>query len=271
MEKAFFRERTKKEIKEGERIDLGRIVDVKELSNFQYGVLQSSILIPRGYQNARKFMKHGKEVKPKRFYSLRHALEYNKTPVQLREEAFNCIKDPYFCSYSFMPIGKDRRKRKVSLSEGIEGARIFANAYQTLCEKIRIKPYDDSRRVRIDGAEIIVSMPSRREGKPDLEFKLISIPVIDSNEKHKISLNFGSDHSCGLKRFNIRYKYIDDKESSGVINICAHEIAAYLKVVDYYWGEEKNIIPIQMCQFAIPTQETVDYYLKWEDNVLIFD
>ena len=26
-----------------------------------------------------------------------------------------------------------------------------------------------------------------------------------------------------------------------------------------------------MCPFAIPTQETVDYYLKWENNVLVRD
>ena len=31
------------------------------------------------------------------------------------------------------------------------------------------------------------------------------------------------------------------------------------------------MIPVQMCQFAIPTQQTVDYYLKLGNNILIYD
>ena len=270
MKKSFFTESTKTEIKEKERIDLSRIIKVKDLEDSQFGVLPSSILIPRGFENARKFMKHGREVKPRRFYSLGHASEDGRTPIQLREEAFNNIQNLYYCSYSIMPFGKDERKRKIALIECLEAARIFAFSHQ-FGKEILIKPYDDAFRVKKDGAEIIAKVPSRTKNHHYLEFKLMSVPIIDSTEKYRISLNFNSDHSCPSKRFNIRYKYLDDKESSSVINICAHEIAAYLKTIEYYWNIEKNIIPIQMCHFAIPTQETVNYYLKFENNLLIFD
>ena len=95
MKKSFFEESNKTEIREKERVDLTRIVEVKDLEDSQFGVLPSPILIPRGFESARKFMKHGKEVKPKRYYSLKHTLEDRRTPVQLRAEAFNNIQDPY--------------------------------------------------------------------------------------------------------------------------------------------------------------------------------
>lgn len=100
---------------------------------------------------------------------------------------------------------------------------------------------------------------------------MTSVPVRDNKEKHAISLNIGSDHSCPSKRFNIRYRYSDDKESSGIVNVCAHEIAAYLGVIEHFWDEQKNVVPLQMCQYAIPTQQTVDYYLRLENNVLVKD
>ena len=53
--------------------------------------------------------------------------------------------------------------------------------------------------------------------------------------------------------------------------ICAHEIAAYLTLIDNEWEEYKNIIPLQMSPFAIPTHLTVDYYKRWNNNILIRD
>ena len=118
---------------------------------------------------------------------------------------------------------------------------------------------------------MIIDVPSRTKGSGRIKFKLINVPVVDSAEKYKICLNIGSDHSCSSKRFNIRYRYTDDKESSGVINICAHEIAGYLQLIENLWENDKNIVPLQMSQFAIPTQLTVNYYLKLNNNVLIKD
>ena len=89
----------------------------------------------------RKFMKHGPEVRIKRLFTLDQAVGLGKTPVQLREIAFNEIKGHNYCGYTFLPImaasGEkeselriDERKRKVSLVECLEGARIYAYAHQ---------------------------------------------------------------------------------------------------------------------------------------------
>ncbi len=268
VRKSFFKEATKAKIAKKNLVGIAELSDIAKLGNDEFTIINP--LVPRGFESTRKFMKHGKEVKPKRYYSLDQALNDGRTPVQLREQAFDNLEGYECCGYSFLPIGRDRRKRKVSLSDCLEGARIYAYSNQVRGTEIKIKPYADSKRVRMDGAEIVCNVPSRTKGQGRIKFKLISVPVIDSKEKHIVSLNIGSDHSCPAKRFNIRYRYTDDKESSGIVNICAHEIAAYLKVIDHYWNE-KNIIPLQMCQFAIPSQETVDFYLRLMNNVLVRD
>ena len=268
VKKTFFKENTIGEIKRKNKIKIKEICEVLNLKQNEYTIIPSSI--PKNYQNYRKFMKHGPEVKPARYYSLEQALKIGKTPIQLREEAFNKINGYEFCGYSFMPLGRDKRKRKVSLVECLEGARIFSYSHQKNAP-IFIRPYADAEKVKKEGAEVAVKVPSRTKKERKLQFKLISVPFKDYQEKYIISLNIGSDHSCLSKRFNIRYKYSDDKESSGIVNICAHEISAYLELIQQELDKNKNIIPAQMCYFAIPTQETVDYYLKFENNVLIYD
>ena len=81
--------------------------------------------------------------------------------------------------------------------------------------------------------------------------------------------NISTDHQCGSKRFNIRYTYSEEKETSKVFNFCAHDIAGYLKIMDHYWNKDKNLVPLQMNQFAIPTQETANFYNKLSKNCLI--
>ncbi len=270
MEKTFFKPSTKTQIKDKNLVEVVRITDVSRLPPESFIILPETI-VPKGFESARKFMKHGPEVKPKRYHTLDEALRDGRTPVQLREQAFdNLDLGVSYCGYTFMPIGTDRRKRKISLIECLEGARLFAYAHQMKGTGIDVKPYDNSKRVRIDGAEVVCNVPSRTKGEPRSKLKLMSVPIVDSPEKHKISLNLGSDHSCGSKRFNIRYTYTDDKEGSGIVNLCAHEIAANLEVIQHYM-DSKNLTPLQMSQIAIPTQEMVDYYLKWENNVLIRD
>jgi len=266
--KAFFREATKAQIKKGNLVEIAGLTEIAGLKADDFAIISG--LVPRGFESARKFMKHGQEVRPKRYYSLEQAIQDGRTPVQLREQAFDNLEGINYCGYTFMPLGRDRRKRKVSLVECMEGARLYAYSHQVMGAVIEVKPYAESKRVRIDGAEIVTRVPSRREKESKTTLKLISVPVVDSPEKHAISLNLGSDHSCPSKRFNIRYRYTDDKESSGIINVCAHEIAAYLGVIEHYWGK-KNMIPIQMCQYAIPSQEAVNYYLRLGNNVLVKD
>ena len=273
VKKSFFREATKAEIIRKRLVETGDLVQLSLDAIAQLGEDEFIIVpafTPKRYESARKFMKHGPEVKLRRVYTIEQAIKLGRTPVQLRGEAFNSIRGHNFCGYTFLPLGRDRRKRKISLIECLEGARIFAYAHQSGVG-IGVRPYADARRVRREGAEVSVEVPSREKGKGRMLFKLVSVPFVDSPEKYAVSLNIGSDHSCPAKRFNIRYRYVDDKEASGIVNLCAHEIAADLELIQQEWQKNKNIIPLQMCQIAIPSQATVDYYLKWENNILVRD
>lgn len=229
-------------------------------------------LIPLTFPNSRKFLKHGEEVKPKRAYTLEEVARTRFVPVRLREEAFNNIGPRAYCGYSFMPLtGKDQRKRKVSLVECLEAARICAYAHH-LGTGIEIKPYQDSARVETEGAEITVRVPSRTKKRQKYEFNLTSVPVIDGPYKFVVAQSLASSgHDCKRKQFDFRYRYEDDKESSRVFNFCAHEIAAYFKTINYYYYILKNFVPFDMNQFAAPTIRAVDFYKRLLDSVLIKD
>ena len=103
------------------------------------------------------------------------------------------------------------------------------------------------------------------------KFKFSSVPVFNHKRKFGIANSVVSDHVCDNKRFNIRYVSFDNNEYSRQINFCAHEVAGYLSIVDYYKNEKYSITPYEMNQFAIPSQETVNFYDKLCNNCLIDD
>ncbi|MAH32847.1 MAG: hypothetical protein QF798_04010 [Candidatus Woesearchaeota archaeon] len=273
--KEFFKEPTAAKILKYSKIStiskdlVNRILNM----SFDEAAIIEADLIPKDYDNSRKFLKHGPEVKLRRFNSLEEMADIRETPVQSREESLNNIKNRAYSGYSFKPfIGTDKKTRKVSLVECLKGTKLYRYANQEGTKfnpSISVKPYDDATGVEKDGAEIITRVPSRTKKMPNYEFKFSSVPVIDSDKKWGIAYNITTTHNCKSKLYNIRYKHKSEKETSKQFNFCAHEIAAYLSIVDHYWNKEKNLIPLQMNQFAIPTQETVDYYVKLTDNCLI--
>ena len=160
------------------------IISLKNYNESSNGIIISSSLdiIPSKYNNSRKFMKHGNEVKIKRYRTIDDLLIGRDEPVKVREEAFEKMRGNFYGGYSFMPVvGKDRRKRKVPLVECMEGAKIFT--YSENGPNIKIHAYDDSFRVDKEGAEIIASVPSRMEKDPRHEFKFSSVPVKDNKNK----------------------------------------------------------------------------------------
>lgn len=274
VHKQFFQQATKGEIKAKHLVDVfgnetisQRVLAIANLSPDEYTIIP----VPDNYESGRKFKTHGDEVKLKRYRTVEDAIVEAKTPVQLRRQKFNGLYSHKYCSYSFIPlVGNDARKRKVPLVECLEGARLYAYMHQVPGTFARVKAYSDAKRVEIEGAEVAFEVPSRREEIRRYQGKLVSVPIIDAPEKFAIAPSIGSDHSCAAKRFSIRYMYIDDKETSKVFNFCSHEIAAYLKLIEQE-KQEGNFIPLEMCEFAIPSQKTVDYYLKILNNTLIRD
>ncbi len=269
VKKPFFKERTIAQIRKANLVEISTTSDISQLSTNEFAIIDP--FFPGDAESARKHMKHGPEVLPRRQYTKTQAINERLTPIQLRAEVFDSLNGPCYSCYSIHPLGQDKRKRKISLVECLEGARIYAYANQVQGVEINIKPYADAKRVATDGAEIMVEVPSRTSNHKRLKFKLINIPIVDSPAKFAITPNIGSTHSCPAKTYKIRYPYESSKETSQVFNICAHEIAGFLKIIEHYWNNEKNIVPLQMCQFAIPTQKAVDFYLKLCNNILIKD
>lgn len=257
---------------------------IDELNENQVLVVMSNI-IPQQYfpqtenpvmsyhrtEASRKFLKHAPEVKLRRQYSLEQMIRERKVPVELRKDAFDSINNPYNSCYSYMPIGKDERRRRVSLKDCVDAGKLYWYSENSNA-KIELKNYgtrEKAARVEKEGSTFVVSVPSRTQKKPRYQFKLMEVPTQDTMNKYAIWRTMFSDHACESLRYKIGYKFYDDKESSNVFNFDAHEIAAYLKIVESLWHNEKNIVPLQMSPFAIPTEDTIKFYEKARNNVVV--
>ena len=213
------------------------------------------------------FLRHGDDVKLRRTYSIQETVE---GLPGLREEAFDqlALSKQNFSCYSHKAIlQNDRRTRKVHLTDCVDGVQIWSYANQ-YGNKIKVHPYDASHRARIDGAQIAVEVPSR-EGDKKYEIMFRSIPLENIPERFAIALGIFTDHSCGYKRNReLKYNSMDSIESSNQIEFCAHEIAGYLGIIDFF-KNEKNLVPLECSPFAIPSQATADFNTVLKNNVLL--
>lgn len=224
---------------------------------------------------SRKFMKHGEEIRFRRFRSVEKAIqgmqERNRIPLDIRKEIYGQAEPGFWCAYSFIPIiGNDKRKRKVALTEVLEGAKLYAYAEKD-GRKIQVRTYSDAKRVAVDGGIVDIVLPSRRPKRQSYEFSIMGIPVVDNSHKYVLANAVISDHSCpDMRNRGKRYRFADDKENSRVFNWCAHDIAAWYAVVDHYWNREHNLIPLQMSQIPLPSRLMADMYQRLTDNTLIW-
>jgi len=280
MKKKYFQSRSLKEIEEldlrYEKSNLPeKILNLKD----DEGLIIPD-LIPFYFNGHSNFLKHGEDVKLKRAYSLDEILK-EKDPYELRKEAFNRITNPFYSGYTFNSIGLNRTLRKVSLVDCVEGAKLYT--YSKHFANIEIDFPRDKKRIpkTVDevGMSIVVIVPSRTDKSPRYKFEWHSIPILDdgdgmkeyNNKKKKIARDIITvGHNCGDKLYNkeLRYTKKGSKKSSRITSFCAHEIASYFAICEYY-ALFNNKIPLQMCQFAIPTQLTADYYKKLNNNLLI--
>jgi hypothetical protein len=223
----------------------------------------------------RKFMKHGEEIRFRRFRSIDKAIEgmqeKNKIPLQIRKELYEAAEPGFWCAYSFIPIiGNDKRKRKVALTEVLEGAKLYAYAERD-GRKIQVRTYADAKRVAIDGGIADIILPSRSPKRQSYEFSLMGIPVTDDSHKYVLANTVISDHSCpDMRHRGKRFRFADDKENSRVFNWCAHDIAAWYAVVDHYWNREHNVVPLQMSQIPLPSRLMADLYQRLTASTLIW-
>ncbi|RME77632.1 hypothetical protein D6774_03785 [Candidatus Woesearchaeota archaeon] len=245
---------------------------VNELAEFpkDYKAIFEGSIIPPQFSCANKFKKHARTVRLRRYRSDQEARQDQKTPVLLREEAFNAIKDPFFCGYSYKARGLDQRTVIVSLDQCVAGALLYI--YDARLGNQDITFYAQSKRVEREGCDVVVSIPSRRKKHPRYTISFHQVPFSDTEQKYALWQKMRWDHTNEHQRYReLRKKFSWQKECSTYIPATAQPIAAYLKIINAAVNEQKNIVPLQMNPFAIPTQRTVDVYLKMYNNLLIRD
>ena len=277
-QKQYFRAPTPARIVRGyEPVDSnGNYVDeVLGLQHSQVLVIEHQI-VPSGFKSARKFLKHGDFVKLKTPESLEEAVESHMFPWELRRDALNSIDSINYAGYSFRPFGEqqdDKRERRVRLVECLEAERILAYGHEKPYDLKIEKAYEDASRIPKDGARVRVTVPYRRSGKPRYKFYLDSV-VLDSNDPNKFAIANGisSTLSMPAKEHDWRHNYYRDKEDSRTLNLFAHEIAAYYRVMfEEYKKTKPNISPIEMSPFPIPTKLAREYYKKLISMVVVMD
>ncbi|MBT4334816.1 hypothetical protein HOD61_03310 [archaeon] len=274
MRKSYFSSPTAAEIKRTKELFsvsekyIDRLLNISDTQ----ALIISDSLIPEEYVPSRKFFKHGRDVKIKRFKTLEQVIVTQGYPSESRKTAFDNLSDNLFSGYTFKPIvGTDKTTKKIPLVECFEGAKLYCYANQDTGNlfgaEINVKPYDDSSKVVYEGAEIILKVPSREKQHSRYEFKFSSVPVADHQNKFGIGYSIKTDHVCGSKRFNIRYNNILSRDKSKVDNFCAHEIAGYFSIIDSY--KEFSLVPYELNQFAIPNPFSIEFYNKLDNNCLI--
>jgi hypothetical protein len=294
--KQFFKRKTAEQIIKDKEIirtetPLAIAEQVEKLSENQVLVIASNIIPRKYYPQSKgyaalsertyasaKFLKHGTEVKPKRDYTLEEIIANRKLPFQQRKEAFEALRRydsaQYYSGYTIRPATRtgDSRPRKFSLVQCVDGTQLFVytrnNAGGT-----EVKNYgtlEKAAKVEKEGSRFEIRIPSRTKKKERYKVEMNSVATIDSPEKYAIANNLKSTHTCDYLNYkDMRYKFATDKESSDIINICAHEIAAYLAIIDKMKNEDFNLIPLQMSWIALPTQYTVDALKKARNSVVV--
>jgi len=288
VKKTFFKNRTEAQIRNlshQERSGSRLVSKIKDLPEDTSLVITRK-LIPESYKTASKFKKHGREMTLKRAQSAHELREGRVAPIKFREEAFNDLQKEYqktgnislLSGYTFRPPKGvvDQVLRKVALVSCLDAAQLVAYANQVPGADMPLKDYDDSKISAIEGGNFVVQVPSRTKKHSRWDVGLEGVAVLDNDWKYVVAQSIDSDHACGEKRYNreLRFKNLPNRgkeraEKSKVIQFCPHDIAAYMTLVNKYWNQDKNLVPLVSSQFAIPTQETVDFYQKLRNNTLV--
>jgi len=294
--KAFFKDRTNAEIRDlhtqraySQRDLINKILN---LDGSEDALEIRNMIIPgkfhinaKSSQDAsRKCYKHGDLIALNQPQTQQEAYECRDIPLAIRARDFDELRklneeEINFIGYSFRPVqGRDRRKRIVPFVWVPESAKLFGyseNIIETNPRKkkgIEIKPYDDSAKVKTEGAKIIAKVPSRTAKKPRYIIRLENIPVEGNTERRAIPWGVKSDFEIDPEhsKYNMRYTWEHDREGSDIFTFYPHDIAAYFGVIKTF-NEKHNLTPLEMNPFSIPSRKLAEFYKKLCNNVLVFD
>ncbi len=125
------------------------------------------------------------------------------------------------------------------------------------------------------GADMVVTVPSRREGKPPYTYKVQHVPVhprgnnlgvvLTLKTNASISEGFRKPGSTNWRDFRYHGNHL--RENAERIIFSPQDIAAYFAMARTF-ANKGNIIPLKYSPFFIPTEEFLVDYLSLRDNCL---
>lgn len=295
--KSFFKERSIARIKKLHTSraykQYGLVEKINGLDPSEEGIIIKAQIVPgrffinvkNGAQASRKCYHHGGLIALSHPETKEQCYNSNLTPLQLREQAFSKLEkikedEIYFTGFSFQPGWGDRTKRIVPLVWCPEAERLFAYA-ENMTNGIKVKPYKDSKKVKIEGASVVLEVPSRKQKKPRYQFKLLHVPILRSQYNLasvlsiKPALIYDESREPKSDRvahdlFNIRYTWEKQREGSNVITFYPQDIAGYLGIIKEAY-KTYNLTPLEMNPFALFSRKGTEFYKKLCNNILIYD
>jgi hypothetical protein len=256
--KSFFIERTPAEIKNlhtrNAYKQYGLVEKINGLAPDEEGlIIQAQIVPGRFYINAentaqasRKCYKHGDLLILNHPKKRKECYNSSMTPLQLREQVFSKLEnikedETNFTGFSFQPGWGDRIERIVPFVWCPEAERLFAYA-EKMTKGIEIKSYKDSKKVKNEGASVVIEVPSRTKKKSRYKFKLLHVPMIRSQDNLANSLTIKPALIYDESRepesdrvahdiFNIKYTWENQRQGSNVITFYPQDIAGYLGII----------------------------------------
>ena len=307
IHKSFFRENTVTQIRSLEIQETSRQRGlVERISNLEAGhglVIRARIIPGKFYQNietgqeaSRKCYKHGDLIALPYPQTKEEARRCPDIPLAIRAQALSELEkmkeeEINFVGLSTRPNWGDRTGRVTPFVACPEGIRIFAYA-ETMTNYIdsegkvqhgiKVEPYADAKRVKEEGASIVVEVPSRTAKNPRYKFKLLHVPILRGPENLATIMALKPElvqspitgeplkgrtaHSL----YNIRYTWEDERERSEVITYQPQDIAAYIKIAGDFW-KHHNMTPMEMNPFMLVSKKGAEFYNKLCNQVLVYD
>ena len=297
VKKAFFQERTARQIQSlnPKRVynQRGLVERIDDLSPEETLEIRTRITPGRFFQGKKtgeeasgKAYKHGDFLRLSHPKTQKECYECSEIPLATRARDFSQLQEMRegeinFIGYSTQTTFGDRIKRVFPFVWMPEGARVFAYAEQ-MPEGIEVKTYGDAKRVRREGADVVVTVPSRREKLGRYRFRLLHVPIIRGRENLATVLQLKPalivDEETGEPEsqrtphdlYNIRYTGETDPEASKVITFYPQDVAAYLAITKDQ-RKKHNWTPLEMNPFALPSKHQAQFYRKLCNNIVIYD
>ena len=165
--------------------------------------------------------------------------------------------------YGFWGI-RDRRHRRFNLVSCVKAAKGYYHSSQKESELIKILDYDLIKEGTPIGADVITEVPSESvDSKPYL-VTLKSVPLENNKEKYAVIYDIDADHTCKLRSTRISTRFTHRE-----VFMDFHVGMAYFALIENELKLNKNIIPLEMCPFVIPSQRMVNFYNKISKRVIV--